>query len=318
MPGTELSAVIGTPGDHDSIRRTVEHLRSQTVARRMELVVVAPRERSLSPTPQDLDSFGRCRVVELDEVVSVAQANAAGARAAGSPVVAFCEDHCFPAPDWAEALIDAHAGPWAAVAPVFRNANPATAVSRADFLVGYAPWIEPTDGGEADMLPGHNTSYSRDVLLRYDDRLERMLAAEAVFHAVLRDDGHRLRVEPRARVAHLNFSRPVPWLRVLFHQGRVFAASRAAGWGAGRRLAYVVGGPLIPLVRFVRIVRNAARDTAAYAGPATLMTLWLGLLADGAGQLTGHVTLSPGRRGFRQADFDRVEHLTAADRRGLG
>ena len=40
------------------------------------------------------------------------------------PWWSLCEDHCFPADGWAEALVAAHQGPWAAVGPAFLNANP--------------------------------------------------------------------------------------------------------------------------------------------------------------------------------------------------
>ena len=44
-------------------------------------------------------------------------------------VVAFGEEHCFPEPGWAQALIDAHREDYAAVGPAMHNANPDTIVS---------------------------------------------------------------------------------------------------------------------------------------------------------------------------------------------
>jgi hypothetical protein len=37
-----LSVVLATPGDHETIRRTIGFLRAQTVADRLELVIVVP------------------------------------------------------------------------------------------------------------------------------------------------------------------------------------------------------------------------------------------------------------------------------------
>ena len=45
---------------------------------------------------------------------------------------------------------------------------------------------------EVDYLPGHNSSYKRDVLLGYGDRLESMMESETVLHWDLRAKGHRL------------------------------------------------------------------------------------------------------------------------------
>ena len=123
----------------------------------------------LRPIHHDLRDFSSVKVVPIDSAASVARANAAGIRAATSSVVALTEDHSFPDPEWAENLIKAHEQPWAAVGPAVRNANPATAVSWADFFIGYGPWAEPISAGTVDFLPGHNSSYKRAVLLEYED-----------------------------------------------------------------------------------------------------------------------------------------------------
>jgi len=90
-------------------------------------------------------------------------------------IVAFGEDHCFPEPGWADALLEAHQGPHAVVAPVFLNANPGSTVSWCDFLIGYGAWMAPVAGGLRPFPPGHNSSYKRDELLAYGDRLEEAL-----------------------------------------------------------------------------------------------------------------------------------------------
>src|SRR5437588_133855 len=82
----------------------------------------------------------------------------------------------------AQALLAAHRGPWAAVGPVVRNANPSTSVSWADFLIGYGPWCDPAPAGDLDHLPGHNSSYKRAILLDYGSELEGLLEAESVLH----------------------------------------------------------------------------------------------------------------------------------------
>ena len=74
-------------------------------------------------------------------------------------MVVLSEDHSFPEAGWAEALIEAHRGPWSVVGPVVRNANPDSLISWADFLLGYGTWLDPAPGGEISQLPGHNSSY---------------------------------------------------------------------------------------------------------------------------------------------------------------
>ena len=270
-----LSVVIATPDHYRTIRKTIGFLRRQTVCRQLELVIVAPDEATLGVVTEELAEFGSWRVVEIGPGVTIGRANAAGIRAASAPVVALAEDHSFPDPDWAAALIAAHRQPHVAVGPVARNANPDSVVSQADFCMGYGRWAEPQSAGVQDFLPGHNSSYKRDLLLAYGDRLEAMMEAETVLHWDLRAQGHTLWLEPAARTAHVNFRRWDAWLGAQFHAGRVFAAVRARNWPWWRRVVFVGGSPLIPLVWLWRLWQIS---------PA----LVIGLAVDGLGQLAGY------------------------------
>src|SRR6185503_9752454 len=172
MPATaSLSVIIPAPGGLTSIATTLEHLQAQTVRNRIEVVVVTDSPQlDYDDTDRLARTFASHRIVRLPTLSSRAAANAAGYRHSACDVVAFAEDHCFPDPTWAEALIARHREPWAAVGPAIENANPATAVSWCDLLLNYGPWIAPV-AAPAPQLPGHNTSYKRAVLARYEERL---------------------------------------------------------------------------------------------------------------------------------------------------
>src|SRR5580704_3232009 len=124
-----LSVVIATPDNYETIRLTMRHLEAQTSRHLIEIVVVGPAEQSIRPPAEHLQGFHSHQLIAIGTVTSIGRANAAGVRHARAPLVALAEDHCFPEPGWAQALINAHQGPWAVVGPVVRNANPATTVS---------------------------------------------------------------------------------------------------------------------------------------------------------------------------------------------
>jgi hypothetical protein len=174
------------------------------------------------------------------------EGNAAGVRHASAPVVALAEDHSYPDPDWAAALIGAHRHAWAAVGPAVRNANPKSVTSWADFLIAYGPWSEPATAGEVEHLPGHNSSYKRAILLDYGPELEAMLGAESVLHWDLRARGSRLYLEPKAKIAHLNFGLLSSLARAQFHGGRLLAAVRAQ---RQRIATFATAGYTTPTVR---------------------------------------------------------------------
>ncbi len=126
----DLSVVIVTPDCYETIRKTIRYLRAQTVRHRLE------------PDNAELQDFLQVRVVEVGAITSTGAARAAGIHQASAPVVAFAEDHSYPDPGWADALIEAHRQPWAAVGPAMANANPATLISWANLFLNFGPWVE--------------------------------------------------------------------------------------------------------------------------------------------------------------------------------
>ena len=315
-----LSVVLATLDRFAAVRQTVVHLARQSAREAIELVLVAPSLATLDADDELLASFGRVVLVEAARFDSIGGANAAGVRRASADVVALAEDHAFPDPAWAERLIAAHEGPYAGVGPSVANANPASAVSRADLLIGYGPWLAHASASARDveMLPGHNSSYKRRVLLSYGDALEAMLDAETLLHWDLRARGERLRFEPAARIAHVNFSRWGSWLPAQFHYGRLFAGLRATSMSPARRAIYVAGSPLIPFVRLWRTGRSAAGANALGLVLSCLHALVAGLALDALGQMAGYA-LGVGRSALRTSryEFDRARHVLDDERRAL-
>jgi hypothetical protein len=283
----------------------------------MEIVIVTPSADSLEADERELREFAQFRVVEVGAITSVGPAYAAGIRQASAPVVVMGEDHSFPDPGWAEALLRAHQQPWAVVGPVVRNANPGSRMSWADFFMGYGPWQEPTPAGETEHLPGHNSSYKRDILLGYHDGLDAMMEAETVLHWDLRRNGYRLYLEPAAKTAHINFTLFSSWVQALFLSGRKFASLRATneGWSRKRRLLFSAAAPLIPLVRFGRIAADLRRP--GRPGHVLLRVapiLLFGLAVDAAGQMTGYgLGASVAREQLHCFEFHRYRHVRKGD-----
>lgn len=309
-----MSVIVITPDSYATVSKTIRHLRAQKNRGELEIIIVAPSSDALEPDEAAMHSFLRHRVVEIGPIISTARARAAGVRAASGAVVAFVEDHAYPAPGWAEALIERHREGWVAVGPVITNANPRSRTSWANLLIEYAEWLEPATCGEREHLPGHNGSYKRDVLLEYGPRLEEMLDAESVLHWNLRARGHRLYLESKARTFHQNFSARRPSLTLRFNGGRLFASARARSWSNWRRAFFTCAAPLIPLVRCLRITRELFRPgRPRRLLPGLLPALFVGLLFDGAGEMTGYA-LGAGRAMALLSDMEFHRERFMAER----
>ncbi|HKO60826.1 MAG TPA: glycosyltransferase [Pyrinomonadaceae bacterium] len=284
-----LSVVVITPDIYATVRKTIKHLRAQSISRSMEILLLAPSAKALNVEVSEMEGFLSYKIVEVGHINSTARARVAGVHEATAPIVAFAEDHAYPAPGWAEALVNRHKENWAAVGPVMANANPKSITSWANFLIEYAPWLDPAQGGEREHLPGHNCSYKRHLLLEYGDQLEAMMDAESILHWDLRNKSHRLYLEQKARTFHENFSAPAPMLPLRFHGGRLFASARAQEWTTWRRIMFAFASPLIPVVRCLRITRELFKPgRPRYLLPRVLPILMLGLVFDGAGEMMGY------------------------------
>lgn len=316
-----MSVLIVTPDDYATIRRTIGHLRAQTISGRMELVIVAPSRESLGLVEHEVSCFRGVRVVEAGEIKTVARAKVLGLREAGAPYVAFAEDHCYPEPEWAALMLAAHKEGWAAVGPTMRNANPRSTVSWAGLYLNYGCCLAPASAGEAEGLPWHNISYRRDLLLGYGEGLAGLLAVEGLLLEDLRAKGHGLYFEAAARTAHVNISRLSSWSLHAFWGGRLFGAGRARRnrWPAWRRLVYACGWPLIPLVRLWRTLPKIYRTTRRLGPlPRLLPAMLAGLIPHAFGEAAGYALgAGEAERHYSFYEMKRRRHVTEGDRRAL-
>jgi hypothetical protein len=313
--GCEMSVILVTPDRYDTIRGTVQALRRQSVRQKLELVVVGPSKSNPGLIESDFEGFWGCQVLELGDM-TLASAQAAGVRAAQAPIIAFTEDHCFPAEQWAEALIKRHEESWAGVGPAMKNANPESAVSWANFIMKYGRWIQPLPKRPSGIMPGHNSSYKRDLLLQYASELDSWLENETTMQWDLIARGHVFYVEPQAVAHHLNYSRFWISARNRVNSGRVFAARRSHGWSRFRRAAYLLGLSLIPLKGLIEIMPRA-RDLVGLSGSIRLVPcFFMLLLSHCLGEMIGCLAgAGPGPRKATANEFHRERFLNERDRR---
>ena len=317
VPGSRLalSVVAAMPDGPTRLRKLLRCLSEQTIAPEMEVVIVAPTAES---SDIDGDAFGRLTIVPVGPIDDVDRSLASGINAARAPIVAIIEDHAYPEPGWAEALVDAHRGPSALVGPAFANANPSSTLSWANMMIAYGNWLETTTSGVVDEVSRHNVSAKRDVLLEYGPDLPDRLVRGGGLLEDLRARGRESYLESRARVHHVNPSQLTSTLRLRVDSGRLHAARRAerGRWSSVRRLVYVGGSPLIPLVRLSQLVPPLyARPPLRRPLLRSLPALLLALTADAAGQAIGFIA-GPGASEDRLAAFelDRWKQVRKADR----
>ncbi|BCM90685.1 hypothetical protein IAD21_02545 [Abditibacteriota bacterium] len=314
-----LSVVLPTPDVFATVALTIAHLRAQTALDEIELVLVAPNRHSLAMPEGALNDFSVAQTIECGEGQFLCDIKAIGARAATGKIVAFAEDHCFPAPNWAEKLISAHDLSHAAVGPRFYNANPRTSLSWQDYLLNFGEWSERNESKEVTALPWHNTSYKRELLVAYGEHLGLMLAAEGLLMEDLKKQGHKLYFESGAHVYHLNTSRLLDFTRGFFYSGWLFGGLRSRSWTLPRRALQFLSSPLVPFFRLSSQVKHLYRSREVGAIPSEVRVLWGPTLLIGStihviGEAIGYL-IGPGDALRHKSDMEshRIKHLARID-----
>ena len=318
---TELSVVLVAGTGASGIARTMQHLRAQTARRRLEVLIVAESSAGFDLAALGAANFAVCRIVEVGPITERGAAAASGMLAATSPIVGLIEDHSYPEPEWAESLLRAHAGTWAGVGPAVCNANPASVGSWVNYILSYGGFAPPQSAGQRDLLPWHNSSYKRDALAPFADRLGALLEWEGALQAELLTRGHTLYLEPAARTHHSNVSAAWSTVGLNTQRGRILGAQRAKRerWPAWRRMAQAAAFPLFPLLQLRHVLPQMQRVPVPDALRTRVLlgvVATLGVLA--AGEAWGLVA-GEGDAVARMEDYElyRARHLSRRDREAL-
>jgi hypothetical protein len=182
-----ISVVVVTIGGWDEVKDCLGALLPQVEEQDGELIV--------GDSTDDVYPIAHPRLrVIVHPGESVFAIRAAVAPEAKGEVVAFTEDHCLAAPDWCDRILAAHRNnPEAAlVGGRVENASTRRLVDWADFLMIFAPFIQPTAPRGRRIPTPANVAYKREYLPRrlatgeLEISLPERLQAEG--RVVMRDD----------------------------------------------------------------------------------------------------------------------------------
>ena len=267
----------------ETARRVMERLAAQSVAMRIEVVLVVPSAPDLAVPPALVSELGRVTVVEHSSH-PVGVARAAGVRAAAGEIVVIGETHVFPDDDWAERVLAAHADGWSAVTPAVVNANPGSVLSAAALHLDYGLFGPERPRRRGRTLPRTNASLARGVLLAHGAELGARLGPLGQLPV---PEGGVLH-EPEARIAHLNVDRPLAWAHERYLGGRLVGGARATTFSPPRRALYALAMPLVAGVIFARANRRLVQPAART--PTLIATLVLAAVLQAAGEAVGYAT----------------------------
>jgi hypothetical protein len=306
-----LSAIVVIPDRFETVSTTMGYLRKQTVADQIEIVFVGPSSSKPDVDKADLTPFHSWKFVSLEKIPSIGSGFTAGILQASAPIVALTEDHSYPDARWAELFITAHQLPWAVVGPGMQNGNPVNLVSWADYYQAYGQWNEPQKSGKINSVPGHNSSYKRELLLSFGDELKVLMQAESILHRRLKEKGYEFAIEAGTRTSHLNFFLWSTWIPARYYAGRQFAGTWAYSWSWIRRLTYAVASPGIPWLRLWRTHKYVWKHHRFVFSFRIMVTILIGYIIEAFGNFLGFLA-GMGDASYKIAFYEF--HRVKADR----
>jgi hypothetical protein len=310
-----LSVVFVTAeGDATTLEAMLAALSRQTIAADLEVIVVAQERAPIPFDPRAWPALFHVRVVRCADRALFGEALALGVRSSTAPIVAIVEDHCTPHYGWAAALLRRHADGYAVVGSEISNANAGSSLSWVNFVLTHSRWAAPAIAGEVATVAGDNCSYSRRALDTVDGELDALLASGTVLHQRLRQAGHRIFLEPEAKLEHITPSTFSAYVGSFFHSGRLFAALVSRPWPWWRRAWLAAVSPLIASRWVLRLLPGVTR---AVVGPRVWAVRGLMLIAipvSAAGYAAGFLFGGGGSpRYTSDVYFHRYDHLNASD-----
>lgn len=298
-----LSVVVTVVDGGEALRRCLAALTSQEGAPETEILV--PVDASEPAVPGIVAEFPGVRLLELGDVPTAAppksptgqhelfdRRRSVGLAAARGEVVAILEDRGVPRPDWARTLSDLHAkSPHLVIGGAVEHGRDAT-LNWAVYFCDFGRYHLPFAAGPADYATDVNIGYKREALERTRD-LWRDRYHETTVHWALQRDGARLQLEPSLVVVEQRDGLRLGSLvgeRVAW--GRLFAYTRAREAGLGKRIAWAVMSPVLPVVLLLRHARVQWGKRATFgkflrAAPAMALLLAAWSFGETLGYVTG-------------------------------
>lgn len=289
-----IAFVLITPDNLQRLSGTMESLKKQTIAKEIELFIVARKQQiSLEELNNLKPYFLTVQVVEREEVKDVTSAGAAVVPYVTAPITAFLEDHVYIQEDYATQLVAAHEGEWAAVGPNFHNANPGNSWSWANLILYYGTFTERIKSEEVFTLPMNNISYKTVILRSLSNNLEQLMSSwSGGLNNELQNLSFRLYYESKAVIYHRNFVEPTLLIKMALAGGQIYGSRRAkaTSWSRLKKLVYAIGSPLFPFIRIYKIWKEMSRSKRmANLVIAHAVPLFIQLIFDAIGQAKGYL-----------------------------
>jgi hypothetical protein len=307
-----VAIVSDTTGHPDTVHLEpcLEALGRQPLASTMEIIVpYHPAVRGITALKGRFPNVHFLEVADLRTYTGGGgsrehhdELRARGLAVARGKVVALIEDHGIVAPDWSTRLLEAHAGPFAALGGAIENGVDRP-LNWAVYFCDFLRYQNPLPEGETAIVSDANVAYKRTALESIRPIWQEIFH-EASVTAALRSRGQKLSLAPAAVLyQHRQGLRVSSALRERFVWGRSYAATRARLAHLPQRVFWAVFAPSLPVLMMARMTLVAWQKRRTMTAFLKALPLTSALAVSWAcGEWIGYVTGRANAAGSQAAE----------------
>jgi GT2 family glycosyltransferase/SAM-dependent methyltransferase len=254
-----VSVIVPAYNSARTIERCLEALGRQRTAVPFEVIVVDSGD---DDTPARVAGvLPWAHVIRSGRRLMPGEARNLGAAEARAGVLAFLDSDTCPDEEWVETVHRAMRSGADVVCGAIANANPGSAVSRAEELLMFNEFLTDSPRGPRWFAVSASMAVRRDVYERAGGFPDWRGAEDVVFSRRVTAQGGRIEFLPELRVEHGNRTAVRPFLRNQFLLGEFTARARrvvefadTTSWAL-----FVTLLPLAPLAKLAKITLRLAR-----------------------------------------------------------
>lgn len=290
-----VSVIVPTYNSARSIERCLTALATQDTQHAFEVIVVdsggdATCEVAVRAMPQ-------VRVIRLPSRAVAPVARNAGAREARGDILAFIDSDAYADRAWIDNVVRGVATGYDLVCGSIANANPHSAVARAEQLLMFNEFLPDLPRRPAWFALSGNMVLPRKSYERFGPFVAVRAAEDVVFSRKLLASGGRVLFYPALQVFHDNRTRLRPYLRNQFVVGKYTAIARRLVQFAdtNRYWLFVTLLPIAPIAKLAKIAARMAirRPRHLFALGRELPLFFAGICAYSTGMAAGALSPTP-------------------------
>ena len=245
----KLSVVVASIYSHSVLKKCLDSILAND-GENIEIIVADNCTADESITDL-IAEYADVSFIEFAEKATLPVLWAAGIARSAGEIVAVTDSSCVVAENWISAIFAAHQSDSPVIGGAVEMCESKKLVDWAAYFCEYGQFMLPLAAGAAQVLPGNNISFKRDVLEKNKQFVENEFWKTYLCQQ-LQADGIELISAPSMLVYYAKSFEFLPFLIRRFHHGRCFAGMRIKHETVFKRALYAVGTIFLPAVFLVR------------------------------------------------------------------